>query len=69
MTSEPTRLERDLLGEKPVPASAYYGVQTARALENFHISGVELRLYPELIRGLAMKTRLLSRAKWWTDDR
>jgi aspartate ammonia-lyase len=64
MTSEPTRLERDLLGEKPVPASAYYGVQTARALENFHISGVELRLYPELIRGLAMVKMAAARANF-----
>ena len=30
-----TRMERDLLGEKAVPADAYYGVQTARALEIF----------------------------------
>jgi aspartate ammonia-lyase len=42
------------LGEKPVPADAYYGIQTARALENFNISGVPLRLYPDVIRGLAM---------------
>jgi len=34
MPTESTRLERDLLGEKAVPAEAYYGVQTARALEN-----------------------------------
>lgn len=34
------RTERDLLGEKQVPADAYYGVQTARALENFQISGI-----------------------------
>lgn len=40
MTSQ-TRIEHDLLGEKAVPADAYYGVQTARGLENFHISGVE----------------------------
>ena len=33
-----TRMEKDLLGEKQVPADAYYGVQTARALENFQIS-------------------------------
>ena len=46
------RIEHDLLGEKAVPADAYYGVQTARALENFRISGVELRLYPDFIRGL-----------------
>jgi fumarate hydratase class II len=34
-----TRLERDSMGELPVPAAAYYGVQTARALQNFPISG------------------------------
>ena len=32
---QPVRVEKDLLGEKQVPADAYYGVQTARALENF----------------------------------
>jgi aspartate ammonia-lyase len=47
------RVEHDLLGEKQVPAEAYYGVQTARAMENFAISGVTLAQYPELIRGLA----------------
>jgi fumarate hydratase, class II len=30
-----TRVERDPLGEFAVPADAYYGIQTARALENF----------------------------------
>ncbi len=35
-----TRIERDPLGEFPVPADAYYGIQTARALENFPISGL-----------------------------
>jgi aspartate ammonia-lyase len=54
MTQSPTRVEHDLLGDKAVPAEAYYGVQTARALDNFHISGIELRLYPDVIRGLAM---------------
>ena len=52
MSDTPSRIEHDLLGEKAVPADAYYGVQTARALENFHISGVQLRLYPDLIRAL-----------------
>jgi len=33
------RIEHDLLGEKAIPAGAYYGVQTARAMENFQISG------------------------------
>src|SRR5437588_8206107 len=34
------RTERDPLGELQVPAEAYYGVQTARAVENFPISGL-----------------------------
>ena len=41
------RVERDPLGEVRVPASAYYGVQTERALENFPISGFTLP--PELV--------------------
>jgi fumarate hydratase, class II len=43
-----TRIERDPLGEKRVPASALYGVQTVRALENFPISG--LRPLPAFVR-------------------
>ena len=54
MTTANTRLEHDLLGDKQVPADAYYGVQTARALENFHISGVKLHLYPDVIKAFAM---------------
>ena len=42
-----TRTERDPLGEHAVPAAAYYGIQTARALENFPISG--LRAHPDLV--------------------
>ena len=34
------RVERDPLGDKPVPADAYFGIQTTRALENFPISGL-----------------------------
>ena len=34
--AQQTRKESDLLGEKEIPINAYYGVQTARALENFH---------------------------------
>jgi aspartate ammonia-lyase len=41
------RTEKDPLGEKPVPADAYYGIQTARAVENFPISG--LRAFPDLV--------------------
>src|SRR5215831_13533393 len=36
-----TRVERDPLGEVQVPAAAYYGAQTQRAVENFPISGLK----------------------------
>src|SRR6476619_378974 len=45
-----TRIERDPLGEKPVPADALYGIQTLRASENFPISG--LRPVPAFIDGV-----------------
>ncbi len=51
-THSPTRLEKDSLGHKEVPAHAYYGIQTARAVENYPISG--LRAHPTLIRAIAM---------------
>ena len=50
--SSPTRTEKDSLGHKEVPADAYYGIQTARAVENYPISG--LRAHPTLIRAIAM---------------
>src|SRR5262245_17573588 len=62
MTTINTRLEHDLLGDKAVPGDAYYGIQTARALENFHISGVPLRLYPNLIKAFAMVKMAAARA-------
>ncbi|MGB6190828.1 MAG: lyase family protein, partial [Terracidiphilus sp.] len=48
-----TRTERDLLGEREVPATAYYGVHTLRAVENFAISGTPISVYPDLINALA----------------
>ena len=66
MASTKTRIEHDLLGDFPVPADAYYGVQTARALENFRISGVQLRLYPNFIKGLAMVKLAAARANFET---
>lgn len=56
------RLEHDLLGEKRIPADAYYGVQTLRAMENFNISGVQLSHYPDMIRGLAVVKLAAARA-------
>ena len=62
MSKSNVRIEHDLLGDLEVPADAYYGVQTARALQNFHISGVELRLYPNLIKAFAMVKMAAARA-------
>ena len=45
-----TRMERDTMGELAVPAEAYYGVQTARAVENFPIS--DLRFPRSFIRAI-----------------
>jgi len=49
----PTRRESDALGERDVPANALYGIQTLRAIENFCISGIELREFPTLVAALA----------------
>jgi aspartate ammonia-lyase len=57
-----TRIEHDLLGDKAVPAEAYYGVQTARAMENFNISGVPISHYPDLVNGLAVVKQAAARA-------
>lgn len=62
MSKQPVRVERDLLGEKSVPADAYYGVQTARAMENFRISGVAISHYPEIIRAFAYVKLAAARA-------
>jgi len=57
-----TRTEKDLLGEKQIPNEAYYGVQTARALENFQISGVETNFYPDYVKAYAMVKLAAARA-------
>ncbi len=45
------RIEHDSIGQKEVPAEAYYGIQTLRAAENFYITG--LTMHPELINSVA----------------
>ena len=54
-SSPATRMERDTMGELAVPAEAYYGVQTARAIENFPIS--PLRIPRSVIRAMGMIKR------------
>ncbi len=51
--NDTVRIEHDLLGEEAVPADAYYGIQTLRAVRNFNISGVPINHFPELINALA----------------
>jgi aspartate ammonia-lyase len=48
-----TRIEHDLIGDKEIPYNVYYGVQTARAQENFHITGVTMANFPTFIASLA----------------
>ena len=57
-----TRTEKDLLGEKQIPAEAYYGVQTARALENFQISGIPINHYPGFVEAWAIVKLAAARA-------
>ena len=57
-----TRTERDFLGDKEIPADAYWGVHSARAVENFPISGQTVGQWPELVRALAFVKKAAARA-------
>jgi aspartate ammonia-lyase len=52
LTQSSTRAEKDSLGTKEIPADVYYGIQTARAVENYPISG--MRAHPTLIKAFGM---------------
>jgi aspartate ammonia-lyase len=56
------RVEHDFLGEKEIPAGAYWGVHTARALENFTASGTPISAHPELVAGLGAVKQAAVRA-------
>src|SRR5512144_1438850 len=45
-----TRIEQDLLGEKELPDTAFYGLQTLRGKENFHITGIPMSLEPNFVK-------------------
>ena len=53
MSDQKFRVESDLIGELQVPADAYYGVQTQRALNNYKISNTRMCDYPEYIIAMA----------------
>ena len=52
------RVESDLLGELKVPAEAYYGVQTQRAINNYHISRKKMRDYPDYVIAIGHRGRM-----------
>ena len=56
------RREKDSLGELDVPADAYWGIHTARALVNFPITRRAISNYPDLIRGIARVKQAAARA-------
>jgi len=56
------RMEHDLLGDREVPAEAYYGIQTLRALENYDITGIPLSHFPSLLKALAMVKKAAAKA-------
>ncbi|GGH46547.1 aspartate ammonia-lyase [Microbacterium album] len=57
-----TRTESDSLGSLEVPVGAYWGIHTARALENFDVSKRPISVYPELVGALAMVKQAAARA-------
>lgn len=59
-----TRKEHDLLGERDVPFEFYYGVQTLRGMENFHISGVSISHFHDLIIALAQVKKAAAKANY-----
>jgi aspartate ammonia-lyase len=52
--SNTIRIEEDLLGTREVPADAYWGIHTLRAVENFYISNTKISDVPEFVRGMVM---------------
>ncbi|AQT76209.1 aspartate ammonia-lyase [Streptomyces sp. fd1-xmd] len=53
MTAAYSRREHDLIGDRDIPADAYWGVHTLRATENFPITGTPISTYPHLVDALA----------------
>src|SRR3984893_2567676 len=62
VASPGTRIEKDLLGERAVPANALYGIHTVRAVENMGFSGRVLANYPDYVRALATVKKAAARA-------
>ena len=63
-----TRIEHDLLGDMEIPDSAWYGIQTQRAIDNFVITGVPISHFPELITALGMVKQAAAHANEQTGE-
>ncbi len=61
MTTATHRTEHDFLGEMQIPANAYWGVHTARAVDNFPISGTAISAMPDLIRAFGFVKKAAAR--------
>jgi aspartate ammonia-lyase len=61
-TTTSCRREHDFLGPKDIPANAYWGVHSARAVDNFPISGQTVATMPELVRALAFVKKAAAQA-------
>ena len=51
-----SRIEKDAMGVREIPADAYWGIDTLRALENFPMTGMRVSSYPSLVKALAETT-------------
>jgi aspartate ammonia-lyase len=58
------RIEKDSLGEKQVPSTAYYGIQSLRALENFPITGIPISHFPKMGIALGMTKKAAANANY-----
>ncbi len=56
------RIEHDFLGEMKIPDNVYYGIQTMRAVENFHITNIPISTVPALIRAFAYVKKAAAQA-------
>lgn len=57
-----SRIEKDFLGERELPDNAYYGVQTLRGSENFHITGLTINKEPEFIKAFGYVKKACAQA-------
>src|SRR2546430_3051592 len=62
LTGVATRSEHDMIGNADVPANAYWGIHTLRAVDNFPITGVPVGHFPEFVRALVLVKQAAARA-------